>query len=105
MIHLRTVALCALIIVASTLSGCGKKDEAGTAAAKSPEPSKPAAAPPPTAAAPKGLPVKAEPVKVADVQSDVSAVGTLLAADSVVIRPEIAGRVIGLHFQEGQIVA
>jgi len=105
MIHLRTVALCALIIVASTLSGCGKKDEAGTAAAKSPEPSKPAAAPPPAAAAPKGLPVKAEPVKVAEVQSDVSAVGTLLAADSVVIRPEIAGRVIGLHFQEGQLVS
>jgi membrane fusion protein (multidrug efflux system) len=104
MIHLRTVALCALIIVASTLAGCGKKDETGTAAAKSPEPSKPAAAPP-AAAAPKGLPVKAEPVKVSDVQSDVSAVGTLLAADSVVIRPEIAGRVVGLHFQEGQLVS
>jgi membrane fusion protein (multidrug efflux system) len=51
------------------------------------------------------LPVKAERVKVAEVQSDVSAVGTLIAADSVVIRPEIAGRVTGLHFQEGQLVA
>jgi len=104
MIHLRTVALPALIIVASTLGGCGKKDEAGTANAKSPDPPKPpatAAAP----AAPKGLPVKAERVKIADVQSDVTAVGTLLAADSVVIRPEIAGRVVGLHFQEGQAVA
>jgi membrane fusion protein (multidrug efflux system) len=104
MIHLRTVALPALIIVASTLGGCGKKDEAGTANAKSPDPAKPpaaAAAP----AAPKGLPVKAERVKIADVQSDVTAVGTLLAADSVVIRPEIAGRVVGLHFQEGQAVA
>jgi membrane fusion protein (multidrug efflux system) len=102
MIHLRTVALPALIIVASTLGGCGKKDEAGTANAKSPDPPKPAAAAP---AAPKGLPVKAERVKIADVQSDVTAVGTLLAADSVVIRPEIAGRVVGLHFQEGQAVA
>jgi membrane fusion protein, multidrug efflux system len=101
MIHLRTVAPLALIIIASTLSGCGKKDEAGTAAAKSPEPAKPAVA----AAPPKGLPVKAEPVKVGEVQSDVSAVGTLIAADSVVIRPEIAGRVIGLHFQEGQAIA
>src|SRR3954447_8404760 len=101
MIHLRTVALLALIIIASTLGGCGKKDEA---AAKSPDAPKPGAAP--AAAAPKpGLPVKAEPVKVAEVQSDVTAVGTLLAADSVVIRPEIAGRVVGLHFQEGQIVA
>ena len=106
--HLRTVALTALIIIASALGGCGKKDEAGTAAAKSPEPPKPAAAPgaaAPPPAAPKGLPVKAERVKVAEVQSDVSAVGTLIAADSVVIRPEIAGRVTGLHFQEGQLVA
>jgi membrane fusion protein (multidrug efflux system) len=102
MIHLRTVALPALIIVASTLGGCGKKDEAGSANAKSPDPPKPAAAAP---AAPKGLPVKAERVKIADVQSDVTAVGTLLAADSVIIRPEIAGRVVGLHFQEGQAVA
>jgi len=101
MIHLRTVALLALIIIASALGGCGKKDEA---AAKSPDAPKPGAAP--AAAAPKpGLPVKAEPVKVAEVQSDVTAVGTLLAADSVVIRPEIAGRVVGLHFQEGQVVA
>jgi len=100
MIHLRTVAPVALIIIASALAGCAKKDEAGTAAAKSPEPPKPAVAP-----APKGLPVKAEPVKVAEVQSDVNAVGTLIAADSVVIRPEIAGRIVGLHFQEGQVVA
>lgn len=51
-----------------------------------------------------GLPVKAETVKILTMQSDVSAVGTLIAADSVVIRPEIAGRVVGLHFQEGQLV-
>src|SRR4051794_10412208 len=99
MIHVRNVALPALIIIASALGGCGKKDEA---AAKSPDAPKPAAVAP---APPKGLPVKAEPVKVGEVQSDVTAVGTLLAADSVVIRPEIAGRVVGLHFQEGQIVA
>jgi len=75
MIHLRTVALPALIIVASTLGGCGKKDEAGTANAKSPEPPKPAAAAA-APAAPKGLPVKAERVKIADVQSDVTAAST-----------------------------
>jgi len=55
-------------------------------------------------AKPMGLPVKAQPVKIATMQSDVSAVGSLIAADSVVIRPEIAGRVIGLPFQEGQLV-
>jgi membrane fusion protein (multidrug efflux system) len=51
-----------------------------------------------------GLPVKAETVKLLTMQSEVTAVGTLIAADSVVIRPEIAGRVVGLHFQEGQLV-
>jgi membrane fusion protein (multidrug efflux system) len=106
MIHLRTVALSALIIIASTLGGCGKKDEAGTAAAKSPDAPKSTATPAPAPVAPKpALPVKAEPVKVADVRSDVTAVGTLIAADSVVIRPEIAGRIVGLHFQEGQAIA
>ena len=97
---MRNIALIAGIVAA--LGACGKKDEMGAASAKSPEAPKPAAAAP--AAAPKGLPVKAEPVKIAQVDSEVSAVGTLLAAESVVIRPEIAGRVLGLHFQEGQVV-
>ena len=51
-----------------------------------------------------GLPVKAQPVKVAKVDSEVSAVGTLIAFESVVLRPEIAGRIIELNFQEGQAV-
>jgi membrane fusion protein (multidrug efflux system) len=102
MIQVRTVALPALIIIATALSGCGKKDEAN---AKSPEPPKPAAGAPAPGGPKPGLPVKAEPVKVADVNSDVTAVGTLIAADSVVIRPEIPGRVVGLHFQEGQVVS
>jgi membrane fusion protein (multidrug efflux system) len=104
MIHIRKVSFAAFIIIASSLAGCGKKDEVGTANAKSPEPPKPAATGAPAAPKP-GLPVKAEPVKVAEVQSDVTAVGTLIAADSVVIRPEIAGRVVALHFQEGQMIA
>jgi membrane fusion protein (multidrug efflux system) len=54
---------------------------------------------------PKGLPVKAMPVRVLDVSSDVSAVGTLLADESVMIRPEIDGRVDAIHFLEGQTVS
>jgi membrane fusion protein (multidrug efflux system) len=42
---------------------------------------------------------------VGDVQADVSAVGSLLAEESVIIRPEIDGRVVGIHFVEGQRVA
>lgn len=49
--------------------------------------------------------MRAVPVKIGTVQSDISAVGTLAAGESVVIRPEIAGRVVELHFREGQAVA
>lgn len=54
---------------------------------------------------PMGLPVKAAPVKVGTVTDDVTAVGTLIANESVVIRPEVAGRVVRIHFNEGQTVA
>jgi membrane fusion protein (multidrug efflux system) len=39
------------------------------------------------------------------VSDDVTAVGSLLAEESVIIRPEIDGRIVGLHFQEGQAVS
>ena len=54
---------------------------------------------------PVGLPVKAAPVRVGTVTQDVTAVGTLLANESVMIRPEVAGRVVAIHFNEGQAVA
>jgi membrane fusion protein (multidrug efflux system) len=54
---------------------------------------------------PVGLPVKAAPVRIGTVTQDVTAVGTLLANESVMIRPEVAGRVAAIHFNEGQAVA
>jgi membrane fusion protein (multidrug efflux system) len=51
-----------------------------------------------------GVPVKAAPVRVSTLSTEVSAVGTLLANESVMIRPEIAGRLVAIHFQEGQTV-
>jgi len=54
---------------------------------------------------PAGLPVKAAPVAIGTVTQDVTAVGTLLADESVVIRPEVAGRLAAIHFNEGQVVA
>ncbi|MBI2313700.1 MAG: efflux RND transporter periplasmic adaptor subunit [Betaproteobacteria bacterium] len=56
-------------------------------------------------AKPQGMPVKAVPVKVGAVALEVSAVGTLLAEESVMIRPEIAGRIAAIHFKEGEPVA
>ena len=60
---------------------------------------------PKPAGKPMGLPVRAVPVRVGTVTNEVSAIGTLLANESVLIRPEVAGRVAAIHFNEGQKVA
>jgi membrane fusion protein (multidrug efflux system) len=57
------------------------------------------------AATPMGLPVKAAAARSGTVTSEITAVGTLLANESVVIRPEVAGRVTAIHFKEGQTVS
>ncbi len=116
---IRNVAILAALVTAVILSGCGSKSEATPAASKPVDAAKPTEAPKaadaakpndaakPAAPAPaaKGLPVKAETVKISNVADDVSAVGSLLAEESVIIRPEIDGRIVALHFQEGQAVA
>ncbi len=56
-------------------------------------------------AKPMSLPVKAVPARIGTVNNDITAVGTLLANESVMIRPEVAGRVVAIHFNEGQSVA
>lgn len=63
-----------------------------------------AAAPP--AAKPGGfaIPVEAKPVRVGTVTRVVEAVGTLRANESVVVRPELDGRIREIHFIEGQRV-
>ncbi len=51
------------------------------------------------------MPVEAVPVRVGTVERTVTAVGSLLSNESVVIRPEIAGRISEIAFKEGQRVA
>ncbi len=86
-------------VLASTLllAACSSEPEESNQAVK---PVQTAAAP----SKPMGLPVKAEPVKVGAVVDEVTAVGSLLADESVIIRPEIDGRIVGLHFREGESV-
>jgi membrane fusion protein (multidrug efflux system) len=64
---------------------------------------------PAQAQAPKGpppaMPVKATAAKVAAALDEAGAVGTLRADEAVTIRPEIAGRVAEIRFNEGQAVA
>lgn len=62
----------------------------------------PAAKPP---GKPMAMPVKIAAVKQGAVAREATAVGTLLANESVMIRPEIPGRVTAIHFGEGQKVA
>lgn len=54
---------------------------------------------------PRGLPVKAGVVQTGTVVDEIDAVGTLIANESVMIRPERDGRITTIHFTEGQIVA
>jgi membrane fusion protein, multidrug efflux system len=54
--------------------------------------------------APRGLPVRTGIVKTGTITEEVSAVGTLLASESVMIRPETDGRIAEIHFAEGQAV-
>ena len=51
---------------------------------------------------PRGLPVKAIKVSSSSLTDQVTAVGSLISDESVVIRPEIDGRITKIHFQEGQ---
>jgi membrane fusion protein, multidrug efflux system len=95
----RNVTILTVLVMAVSAAGCGSKSDA-TAGQQKPDAAKPAAA-----AKPAGLPVRAVAVTVGKVSDEVTAVGTLLAEESVIIRPEIDGRVVGLHFQEGQAVA
>jgi membrane fusion protein (multidrug efflux system) len=111
---IRNVTILTALVTAALIAGCGSKSDTGAATAKADAP-KPDAAktadaakpatPAPAPAAKPGLPVKAETVKISKVSDDVSAVGSLLAEESVMIRPEIDGRIVGLHFQEGQAVS
>jgi len=51
------------------------------------------------------MPVKAVAAKLAPAVEEASAIGTLRADESVMVRPEIAGRVAEIRFDEGQRVA
>ncbi|BAP58242.1 RND family efflux transporter MFP subunit [Thioploca ingrica] len=63
------------------------------------------AQPPNPTGGPPALPVKTAPVKIGTVTDEITTIGTLRAEESVVIRSEIAGRVLSIHFAEGQQVS
>lgn len=79
--------LALLLLVLTGLAGCSRSD-----------------AEPPRAAAPAGASVEVTQVRTGAVERRWSAVGSLKANESVVVRPEIAGRISRMGFQEGQRV-
>lgn len=68
------------------------------------KPQLPPAAKPAAAGPARALPVKVVQVRQDAITESVTAVGSLLANEAVVIRPEIDGRIEAIHFQEGQVV-
>ena len=89
-----------VLIAVGVLAGAGYywKVAAGRASSEK------AAGSPPGASAPRALPVKAGIVATGRISEEVSAVGTLLANESIIIRPEVEGRISAIHFAEGQLV-
>lgn len=64
-------------------------------------------APAPAAAAPQNAPARTVEVAKAQIMHlprSVTAVGSLRSEDAVMLRPEVAGRIADIHFQEGQPV-
>jgi membrane fusion protein (multidrug efflux system) len=50
------------------------------------------------------MPIEAAPVRVGPSQRQIQAVGSLRSNESVVVRPELAGRIVQFNFDEGQKV-
>lgn len=71
---------------------------AGTPAKNGDKAAAPAGGPPP------GMPVEAQKVQVDGLENAIDAVGNLLSNESVILSPEISGRVTEILFEEGQEV-
>lgn len=59
---------------------------------------------PPKSGPPPALPVEAEKVRIEPWEQSASAIASLKADESVIVRPEVAGRIKSIEFKEGQAV-
>src|SRR5687768_11620665 len=96
-------ALVGTLVVASLAAVGALSYYAGTRSAGS-------AKPPPVAAAPAkgpppGVAVEATRVSMVKLPQAITAVGSLRSDETIIVRPEIAGRVAQINFREGQHVA
>lgn len=96
----RYLAIGLIVLVIASIWGYRKFLRAPAAAA--PVAAKPAA--PGAAGARPGMPVEAEVAKAERIAQEIIAVGSLRSNESVTLSSEIAGRITGIHFREGQPV-
>jgi membrane fusion protein (multidrug efflux system) len=52
----------------------------------------------------RAVPVEASKVEVGPLQDEITAVGNMISNESVIVRPEIDGRIVQISFEEGQPV-
>ncbi|HXH01235.1 MAG TPA: efflux RND transporter periplasmic adaptor subunit [Xanthomonadaceae bacterium] len=86
--------ICSVLIAICGLAACGKKEGAG--------------GPGGAGGGPPGgmqLPVEAVAIQPQTLVAGLQAVGSLRADESVIVRPEVAGRISRIHFAEGGRVA
>ena len=101
---MRSIAIGLIVLLAAGIwayQKFGRSPAAPAPAATAPS-AKPAA--PGAGGAPRGMPVEAEVVKAERIAQEIIAVGSLRSNESVTLSSEIAGRIAGIHFKEGQPV-
>lgn len=91
-------ALIAVLILASVLAFWAGTRNAGGSTAQGP------AAAAPAKAAPPGIVVEASKVQVVSLPQALTAVGSLRSDETIIVRPEVAGRIAQIHFKEGEPV-
>jgi membrane fusion protein, multidrug efflux system len=91
--------LATIVLALAVLGGAGYWWRVSSVTKASPAPAGSAAK-----GAARGAPVKIGTVRAGSISEEVSAVGTLLANESVMIRPERDGRISAITFAEGQLV-
>jgi membrane fusion protein (multidrug efflux system) len=105
---MRYLAIGLIVLLAAGAWGYQKyvKDSAAASAPGAAAPAAGAKGPPPGGPAGPGggMPVEAEVVKAERFAQEIIAIGSLSSSESVTLSFEIAGRLSGIHFREGQPV-
>lgn len=91
------VALLAVVIAASYWAGARSSSARTSTSAPAPAPAR--------AAAPASVIIEAMKVVVMPLPQAIAAVGSLRSDETVIVRPEVAGRIAEIRFREGERVA